>query len=146
MDNENNNGSVLGKITSTFHVSLETFITIVSIIVVIGFSCAFLKEMFFANDVKDIYMNWEDIIYVSDYFDDKEGTEIVNVTIESTRGLPYGVNVKRYELSKSKSCPIIISDSVTVPTMSGNTLILPPHFDSVYGYVREYNKLLQEEE
>lgn len=145
MADENNGGSVLRKVVSALHVSVETFITIVSVVTVVGFSCYFLKEMFFTNPVKDIYMNWDDIIYVSDYFDEKENEQIVHVTIESTQGMPYAVRVKHSEIMLSKACPIILSDSVKLPTMDGKTLILPYHFDSVYGYIREYNRLLQEE-
>lgn len=146
MNKENNGVSIAKRIGGMMHVSLETFITIVSIIFVVGFACYFLREMVMSSDVKDIYMNWEDIIYVSDYYDEKAEEQMVNVTIESTRGFPYGVNVSRLELMQSKACPIVLSGSVKVPTMEGNTLVLPYHFDSVYGYVREYNKLLQEGE
>lgn len=144
MGDENNSVNVFRRIANSLHVSVETFFTIVSVIFVVCVSCYFLKQMFFANGVKDIYMNWEDIIYVSDYFDEKENAQVVRVTIESTRGFPYDVTVLHHELSQSDACPIIINDSVTVPTMMGKTLVLPYHFDSAYGFVREYNKKLQE--
>lgn len=146
MANENNGSSVLKSIANALHVSVETFVLIVSVIFVVGASILFLKEMFISNPVKDIYMNWEDIVYVSDYFDEDKNTQIVRVTIESTRGLPYDIVVQHHELSQSKVCPIVINDSVVVPTKMGDTLVLPFHFDSAYGYVREYNKMLQEED
>lgn len=146
MSNENKGVSILSKLAGALHVSLETFITIVSVIFVVGFACLFFKNMFFANDVKDIYMNWQDIIYVSDHYDEKRNDYVVSVTIESLRGFPKPITVSYADISASEACPIIINDSVTVPTMMGDTLVLPSYFDSVYGFVRAYHEKLKEED
>ena len=142
---EENKSGVLNRLAGLLHVSVETFITIVSVIFVTAFDCVFLKHMFLANGAKDIYMNWDSITYVSDYYDEKKEEQCVSVTIEPTRGFPQSITVTKNELMGSDMCPIIMSSSVTCPQMVDNTLILPYHFDSVYGFVREYNKLLQEE-
>lgn len=146
MGEESKDKSSLRKLVGAFNVSLETFILIVSVIFVVGASLVFLKHMFFANGVKDIYMNWKDIIYVSDYFDEDEGEQVVYVTIESLEGFPKDIKVLHSEIQLSEACPIIMTESVTVPTMNGYTLMLPYHFDSIYGFVREYHNEYKEEE
>lgn len=145
MANENNGAKLVKSAANLLHVSVETFITIVATIFVVGFALVFVKEMFFTNPVKDIYMNWEDIIYVSQYHDDKKNEEMVYITIEAVEGMPYGTDVELNNLTQSRTCPIIMSYTDKVPTMDGKTLILPVHFDSFYGYVRSYNEQLQEE-
>lgn len=145
MNNENNGVKLVKSAANLLHVSVETFITIVAVILVVGVSLTFVKEMFFTNPVKDIYMNWEDIIYVSQYHNDKKNEEMVYVTIEAVEGMPYGTEVELNKLTQSRTCPIIMSYTDRVPTMKGNTLVLPVHFDSCYGYVRSYNEQLQEE-
>lgn len=141
---EENNKSILRKATDALHMTTQTFITIVSVVVVVSLAVYFCKEMFFSNPVRDIYTNWDDITYISEYYDEDEFTTMVSITIESTRGMPYGINVSKVELSQSNACPIIMSSGVDVPTMKGKTLVLPYEFDSVFGYVKEYHKQRQE--
>ena len=145
MSDENNSVSVFRRMADMLHVSLETFVLIVSVIFVVGASLLFLSEMISTNGAKDVYMNWDDITYISEYYDEKRNEEVVSITIESIQGMPKGMVISRNELHSSKACPIVMSDSVVVPTMDGQTLILPYHFDSVYGYVKQYHKMLQEE-
>ncbi len=143
-DNENSGQGALDSLLSTipgmFSNPLQLFITVVSVIFVVGFSLTILKHMVGADPVKDIYMNWDDIIYVSDYYDYEKEAQVVSVTIEQVEGFKKGITILHHELSQSEACPILINDSVKVPTMMGNTLVLPTHFDSVYGYVRQYWK------